>query len=207
MKKQLLLVIITLIPMVIFAQGQTGIKVLEGNIGYSSSNDDSYNDYYNQTNEYKTQRFYINPKIGWFVSESSVLGVGIGYQFNKYESQSETKHHLFSINPYYKNYQKITDKLFFTTTVDLALGFGKESNDDDDFTENLFIYSINVRPGINYFLSEHWALKANFGSLFYQRTKEKITQGAEDHENETKSSEFGFNFNTDSFSMGVGYYF
>ncbi|WP_439185911.1 hypothetical protein [Carboxylicivirga taeanensis] len=206
MKKQLLLMIITIIPMAISAQGQTGIKVLEGNVRYSLSDSEDYSLYNYQTNEYKSQHFNINPKIGWFVSESSVLGVGIGYRFSKYESRSESKEHIFSINPYYRNYQKITDKLFFTTTIDLALGFGQESN-EDYYTADLFTYSLNARPGLTYFISDKWALKTNFGSLFYQRTNKKITEGVEDKQPKLKDTDFGFNFSMDSFSLGVGYYF
>jgi len=206
MKKQLLIMIITIIPMAISAQGQAGVKVLEGNVRYSLSNSEDFNLYYLQTNEYKNQHFNINPKMGWFVSESSVLGVGIGYSFSKYESESEYKEHLFSINPYFRNYQKITDKLFYTTTIDLAFGFGKESN-EDYYTSNLFTYSLNTRPGLSYFLSDKWALKTNFGSLFYQRTNKKITEGVEDKQPKLKDTDFGFNFSMDSFSLGIGYYF
>jgi len=69
------------------------------------------------------------------------------------------------------------------------------------------VYSLNVSPGISYFLSDKWALKTSFGSLFYRRTNAKITEGSEGERYELKDSEFGFNFSMDSYSLGIAYYF
>ncbi len=204
MKKQLLLLIITILPMVLSAQRQKGVKVLEGNVSYYLSNSEDFDLYSLETDKYKSQQFSISPKIGWFISESSVLGVGLGYNFTKYESLSESKVNLFSISPYYRNYKKITEKLFYTTSVELALGYGKESSSQE---ATIVTYGFNVRPGLSYFLSDKWTLKANFGSLYYQETTRKITEGVDNMEPKLKDTDFGFNLNMESFSLGIGYYF
>ncbi|MBS2101025.1 hypothetical protein [Carboxylicivirga linearis] len=210
MRNLLILIIVLANAINVTAQGQKGMIELGGQLSYTLSEyEDIY--YYNlETYDYKSQRFVISPKIGWFVSSSSVLGFGIEFEYIKNERSNsipdESKKHLFSFNPYFRNYQKIIDKLFFTTTIDLALGFGQESN-EDYYTTDIFTYSINARPGISYFLSDKWALKTNFGSLFYQRTNKKITEGVEGKQPELKDSDFGFSFSMNSFSLGVGYYF
>ncbi len=212
MKKFLILITLLTSTIALTAQGQKGMKELEGNLSYSLSNQKVIYPFDSQTDERKGERFVISPKIGWFVSQSSVLGVGVGIEseYVKIERSdfetSVSKEHLFSFSPYFRNYQKITDKLFFTTTIDFALGFGKETR-DEDLKMDIFEISLNARPGLSYYLSDNWALKASFGRLYYRNTSRKVTEGLEEQQPNLKETNFGINCSMDSFSLGLGYYF
>lgn len=214
MKKFLIAIALIIIPIGINAQPEKGTKVLEGNFSYSSTTNEDYYTFNYSTTEYSHQQLAFRPKIGWFVSAKSALGVGVGYEFNQYESShgypNEIKRNLFSVSPYFRNYQKITDKLYYTTTIYLALGFGNETRHDretDTFEADMFSVSIGAQPGLSYFLSDKWALKANFGRLYYSKTTREISEGFGDEKLELTDKNFGFNFSMDSFSLGIGYYF
>lgn len=208
LKKQLIIFILAIFPIVVSGQVKKGAKVLEGDLSFSSSTNQDF--YYYDIYEYKRQGFAIRPKIGWFVSNASVLGIGIGFEYNKLEGSgslpSISKDNLYSFSPYYRNYQKITDRLFFTTTIDLSLGFGNEKQDEDTKLD-IKTFSLVVAPGLNYFVSDKWAMKMNFGSLYYTKRNSKIIEGFGDEEPELENEDFGINFSMDSFSLGVGYYF
>lgn len=210
MRNLLILIIVLANAINVTAQGQKGMIELGGQLSYTLY---EYEDvfYYNlETYDYKSQRFVISPKIGWFISSSSVLGFGIEFEYIKNERSNsipdESKKHLFSFNPYFRNYQKITDKLFYTTTIDLALGFGKESR-DEDLKLDIFALNLTARPGLSYFLSDKWALKTSFGSLYFHKTNKKVTEGIDEQEPKLKDTDLGISFNMDSFKLGIGYYF
>lgn len=210
MKNFAILITLLISTIALSAQGQKGMKVLEGNLSYSFSEQENMNTYDPQINTYKSQRLAIMPKIGWFVSKSSVVGTGIGFEYSQQDisslMDSKSKEHLFSLSPYFRNYQKITEKLFFTSTIELALGIGKESR-NDDFKMDIFEISLTARPGLSYFLSNNWALKTNFGSLYYRKTNKKVIEGHDDQQPKLNDTSLGINISMESFSLGIGYYF
>jgi hypothetical protein len=209
MKNLLGLIAMILLPMIATAQEFNGKKIIEGNLSYNITTDEFVD--YNGTSETKTQYLTINPKMGWFITNSSVLGMGIGFEYNKTDREGyfsyKNKEQIFSFAPYFRNYQKITAKLYYTTTINLSLGFGK-TNIDDSYKANITNISLFIQPGLSYFIAEKWALKANFGSIYYSNDRIKITEGLSPNEDSTlKDETAGISFNMDSFSLGLGYYF
>jgi len=190
------------------AQMQKGTNELDGSFSFSSSEQTEWISHIFDNRTVNRSYFYLNPKIGWFISESSVLGFGLGYHFNKTtydDSDNEYKTNMFSIRPYFRNYQKITDKLFYTTTVTVFYGIGKEeiwSDKEADLTE----YGISASPGITYFLSDKWAIKTTFGKLHYKESKSEIDSSS-DEVRENKTKDLGFELRLDAISFGASFYF
>lgn len=205
---KILFVLFVLVALVcnISAQGHKGLKELGGSLRYASSNQDEWVYHYGSNIEVKSQVFEIQPKIGWFINESSVVGIGLGYEFEKqsYGKDSETKSNNFLISPYYRNYQNIAGSFYYTTTVSFSVGFGNATTSGDAKFKG-FGYELLVAPGINYFISEKWAVKANFGGLYYQ--KNEINSEEEGDDANHKSSGFGIDLSMDSFSLGASFYF
>ncbi len=68
---------------------------------------------------------------------------------------------------------------------------GQEDSSSDSF-------GAQVRPGINYFVSKNFALRATVGALSY-RTNKSDFEGAEAQNN------FGLNFNLSNINIGLTY--
>lgn len=70
-------------------------------------------------------------------------------------------------------------------------------NDKIDIKE----YGIVLRPGFVYFVSKHFELNANLGSMGYINTTFKYKTSSD-----TKNESFGFNFNSSNILLGIAYY-
>ncbi|MCU4176957.1 hypothetical protein [Carboxylicivirga sp. N1Y90] len=205
MKKTLILFTLVLCAICGNAQGQKGLRELGGSFWYSSESNDEWVHYLSTNVESKSERFAIRPKVGWFLNESSVLGLGLGYEFNKYTNHNDIlKTNAFSINPYFRNYSKLSEKFYFTTTVNLTFSFKKGvTNDDTDYKSRE--YRLAVLPGISYFISEKFAIKTYFGALYYNYATVKVIE--QEEEFKSKSNDFRLDFSMDSFGLGASYYF
>ncbi|MBS2101014.1 outer membrane beta-barrel protein [Carboxylicivirga linearis] len=199
-------VIFLLLPILLKAQINESLYVLEGNLSYSSNSSLTWIDYIAENVESKTNTFRIQPKFGRFINETSLLGIGLAYQNTKMKvlDDQEANSNSFSINPYFSHYYKISENFYFTSNITLSFGFGKET----DFNDNEFNSStigISGQPGISYFLNNHWALKTTFGKIYYSNTKTETYTG--ENKNKDSSDDFGINLSMDSFSFGASYFF
>ncbi|WP_289056110.1 hypothetical protein [Carboxylicivirga marina] len=206
MKKQLLSLTLIILPILISAQGQIGVRELNGNFIYSLSDQEDVNHYIQEIVESNRHYLDINSKIGWFITEHSVLGLGVGFEYMKIENSNKYKDYLLSLSPYFRNYQKISDKLFYTTTIEMSIGIGKEQNNPETIKE-IASLALTARPGLSYFLSDKWALTTHFGYITYKKTNKEVSKGMEDEHPKLNDTDFGISFNMNSFRLGVGYYF
>ncbi|MCT4586772.1 MAG: porin family protein [Carboxylicivirga sp.] len=207
MKKLIITLTFTLIVCFVQAQFQKGMKEVGGSISYSNNHEDNENNNGNGTTE--RQGFSIKPTIGWFISETTAIGIGISYSCSNIDHESPNYEHTNKSNryyftPYLRNYKPINDKLFYFTTVSLSYGIGKQEMDDREYDHNYL--SISASPGLCYFLSDKWALKTEFGNLYYQWSKNKTTNDWGD-ELETTNNGFGISLDLSSIQFGATYYF
>ncbi|MDW3191172.1 MAG: hypothetical protein R8G66_02370 [Cytophagales bacterium] len=162
---------------------------------------------------------FIAPRVGWFTTNNSLFGVGLVYQSNTNKSFSFTngtrtstfitRNNLFAINPYYRKFSQLTDKLYLTTTVDAAIGFGKEKNDNDgqDIESNIFNASLTVSPGLTYFISDKWAIQTSVGQLFYQFRQSTLqTDLGQQGDPKNESNNYGVSLNLNTFRIGLQYF-
>lgn len=203
----------------LMAQGQKGVSLLEGSLSFlgidskqkAGSIDGDHND---------SKRISISPKIGFFTSESLLLGVGLTYQYSSFESEfpsyylwdgnysfvsvSETTN-IFYVTPYLTKFRKIKDQLYFTTTLNLELGYGeKDTGESTDLNESYILdFGIGLTPGITYFISDKWALKTSLGELYYKHTVETQSDRSPDLKN--INNNYGLNFRLNTFTIGFQY--
>ena len=159
------------------AQLQKGTILLEGDIRFWGTDySEEYDPYYNYSlhdYNHKSSAIELNPKFGFFASESLVLGIGMSYRLEKrsleYQSSSnnntwtgerDDKEYLFQLNPYLTKYSKLGEKIYFTSTINLYAGLGKSRSVNENFEKETSIceLQISARPGITYFISDNWAL-------------------------------------------------
>jgi hypothetical protein len=227
--KNLILVLIVLFGITLnsSAQIQKGAMLIGGNVSFNVQ--EINHEFWPMSkildnNSDKITFFSATPQYGIFINESTLIGMGIFYEYSKNEEkyidpisfgeeEDIYKSNLVFINPHIKKIFKVKENFFVTTNLNFLIGFGKikiESHywpDKGEIEINLFEYRLNVSPGLTYFLNEKWALNANIGQLFYSHQKEtpdNYTGFSEQPKNIHK--DFGLSFKFNTFSIGIQYY-
>jgi hypothetical protein len=225
MKKIVVLAMVLLVTQVAFSQINKGAILLEGSANFNqiTAEDEFAVNYTIDTYDYKSTFFAFNPKVGFFTSETLLVGIGLNYEHNGYSYKSsydgstystrKEKSNLYFINPYIKKFIPIKDKLFLTLTANALVGLGKVNYEiKDEFAgegkikNDQFAFRVNASPGIAYFFNNQWAITASFGQLFYTYKKEELNADlglSEKPKNVDTTYGLSFQFNT--FGIGVQY--
>ncbi|MCT4645313.1 MAG: hypothetical protein N4A74_10035 [Carboxylicivirga sp.] len=203
MKNLIVTLTLTLIMSSAHAQFQKGMKEVGGSFLYST--DKREHNYNSNSSESETKTLNLNPKFGYFITNSSVLGLGFSYNFDESSNDGEVidESKSYAFNPYYRNYQKIAAKFYYTSTINLLIGFGNTKTNNDQ-TYDLNQFKISFNPGICYFLSEKVAIRTSLGEIAYHQNK------LEGDDNEKIKSEYkgvDFNFGLSHLSFGATYFF
>lgn len=179
MKKPILLLALMLTSTLAFGQMQKGDIQLSGNLNISKVK--------NTGNE--SNFFRVAPQASLFLSETTSLGVSLGYSSQKTGiGLNEQKTDLFTYGVFARFYKSMGDKFYFFLQPAITLGSGDINGTD------LTNFSVNVTPGLAYFVSEKIALELNLGGLFY--TSQDINQNI-------NTENYGFNFNLSSLTLGA----
>jgi hypothetical protein len=162
---------------------------LGGVVGYSrnSQNQSPLNQPANSTNNVNTN-WSILPNFGYFVSETSSLGIGIGY--SKYSSTAKStsqstfipgqlvsmftqesvyNQDQFTIRPYYRMHKVIASGFVIFAELNAFYGFG-----NNDQTINLSIINPGSQSVSNNKFTESintWGIGLNPGLLFFPSEK------------------------------------
>ncbi|NOU61393.1 hypothetical protein [Marinifilum caeruleilacunae] len=208
MKHFLLLLFSITILSSLHAQIQKGSVITGGYLNYNT-NDVSQkpNNGGHTFTDIESNNLTLAPQVGVFVNESTLIGLGLTYEHTKnkssyesmyYNSESyEDKRNLFLINPYLTKYSKLKDKLYFTTRLNLMVGFGKHEE------SKLLAFRANATPGLTYFVSDKWALTCNVGQIYYNRMRSKLT--TEDFTNKSIDEDYGLRVSFNTFTVGFQY--
>lgn len=122
---------------------------IEGHLGYRSTNDKNMDS--------KTNGFWFNPKVGYFLSDDLVVGVEAFYD-SETEKISGTKigdANVFGAGVFARYYFLDLGKRFKTYS-ELGLGYLTSKDKIDDFKVNGFGAGLNL--GINYFVTDKVAI-------------------------------------------------
>ncbi len=172
-----------------FVYGDTYIS---GSISFTSDNF-AYSD--ENINQYS-----ITPSIGFFINDNLALelGVIVGKQLvqsynNGYQSYTNNRKSfggqlglLYFLNP--------ENQFSFFFAGGLSYQTAKDEIDDD----KLKTFVVAAYPGINYFVSESFALRASLGEIYYISSK---------YGDADSSGKFGLNIDFSSVNFGVTYKF
>lgn len=151
------------------------------------------------TGDNKTSSFNFSPRLGYFATENIALGVALGYSTGKTEAPATPDVDVseFSIGAFGRYY--VTPANSFSIFGELGVDYiNSKIEAASEDTSNAF--RIGLAPGVNYFVSDNFALEAKFGILSY-RTDKPDADGVES----TDSFNFGLNF-TD-INLGLIYRF
>jgi outer membrane immunogenic protein len=197
------------------AQLKKGNRLINGTLSGSVNKQDLTGT--SGASDYKTSSLSIQPRIGFFASDKTVVGFGIGYDYSKtnypYTNGPGNFNRMFtfSISPFVRRYFSMGDKVAFFLDGRLNVGFGKTRNTSSSFNTTTGIYSTYVvddntfkgglafKPGIAFFLTEKWSAEATFATLGFDYSKA----------NSSNSKTYAVNMNyggLNAFAFGVSYY-
>lgn len=179
------------------AQIAKGSTYLSGNLNFSTIDNNNNN---TTQNELK-----LVPSVGYFVADNLAVGLGIGYAntMDKVENKaaySKVSSNALVVEPFIRKYWGLGDKLsiFGQLSVPMAFGNVKSENNITSSKETFSQYGVVVKPGLNYFVSNNWAIEATLGEFGWNNSQFKNAQAV-------NAYKFGLNF--DSVGLGVKYFF
>jgi hypothetical protein len=192
-----------LITNISFAQPIKGTYVIGGGVSIN----------YNKTPtlSYSSERtsFSISPSFGRFVSEKYQLEGGLGYSFQHQTNNINQEYfvsqniHSFSIKFGITRYFPIADRFFFTLGANIIPAYGVANSNSvllgvetNNKVSNIS-GTLNVSPGLTYFINNKWMLYSYIGLMNYEIT----------HYNESEQTEHNFfaSISANSFGLGVRY--
>lgn len=201
------------------AQIAKGTTYLSGQVGY----------YHSEKNEFGTERkndvIRILPTAGYFVNNNLALGLGIGYKsavtkhsvgggFSSNTMDIKETDNAFVVAPFVRKYWTLSDKLYIFGQLQVPLEFGQEkldSNSDilmgdpllapsSSSKNNYTNIGVNIKPGLDYFVSKNWSIEATIGEFGYNTYKRDI-DGAR------RADDYKFGISLTSVTFGVKYVF
>jgi outer membrane protein len=139
-----------------FANAQTtgfskGSTFISGAVGIASE----------KTGDAKTNGFVIEPRVGYFVSENIALGGKLG--FSSLKDADDSKTNAFTVGAFGRYY--FTPASQFSVFTQLGVDYtGYKYKPGNGKSNEL---GVGLGLGLSYFLSNHFAIEANWAGLEY----------------------------------------
>lgn len=234
MKKIILTALCAVLVQLSFAQIQQGTWTATGSSSYSQfkrQNNNQADDQLSYNHAYKS--FQLRPSIGYFVTNNVEIGVFGGYSYSDQllesfmpnVSTNSAKYEVatYSAGLFTRAYKFIANNFAFYGQANVGYAsssiynlnevegtFHKYMDETDTDSQHL---SVSILPGITFFVHDRISLNATYGVLSYSRSdnehkrKEFIFGQASTHEFNSGSHDLSLNLSSDSFSLGLSYYF
>jgi hypothetical protein len=220
--KKALFIIAMCLALHAHAQLKKGNVQLGGSMGWSTYKNETTNTGNFQSTKNSGLSFYFQPGI--FVTDKSVLGLGLGYSNNRYDNSSSNStfnlnhrdkqtQNGYSVGPYYKWYKSLSERIAFSILASVNYSFNNSTYynaNGTDFTDSKTSshgLNANVSPGIIYFINTRWGLTTSFGSLHYSTMKYKPNSSSNANTTTTsRTSNAGVDLSLSSFSFGLQYF-
>lgn len=228
--KHYFLILIFIISLVgVNAQITKGTKMLGADIyGSMNSNNTPSSTSNSVENVSRYMTLGITPSVGYFIKDNIALGLGIGYANTHSKNEtilttqqlknlSISNNNSFNLNPYYRYYIGLSDKLYYFTNLSLnfSYGIGKgksyqldsagNENNINKSTSSSLGFGVSINPGCSYFATDKFALELTIGSLYYNFSKEKSTNPS-GIVNQSINQWGGINLSMSSINIGFRYF-
>jgi hypothetical protein len=177
MKKITLLFTVSVASIMCFSQTEKGSWLLGGNIEFTFSKQEIYN------NVTKSTQFEFNPNVGYFIAPNFAIGLEIGLSSISEESNgSDEDVSLFSAGPFARYYFNASKNVKILTGA--AMGFGKTKGILDYSKHSVTAWQIEAGPAFFLrptvaleFLVHYQAVKFKGQDAFYNATNKNFGVG------------------------------
>ncbi|REE25531.1 outer membrane protein W [Winogradskyella pacifica] len=166
-----------------FAKGDLFVS---GSVGFNSS----------KTGDAKSNDLNFSPSVGYFISENIALEVNLMVGSGEDVAENKTTDLGAGLGATYF----FTPSSKFSFTVGAGVNYTNskyEPNGGGELKVDSFGFA--VAPGVHYFVSDKFALRASLGALSYESSK---VDGADDATND-----FGLNIDLSDINFGIVYKF
>ena len=203
--------------------GLSQAQLAKGTVYVSGQADYSHKEHNEEYQSSKADVLKIIPSAGYFVGTNLAVGLGIGYKTSvtKYavgndviNNLLEFKENAFVVAPFIRKYWTLSDKLYLFGQLQVPMEFGQQKSDEESINnigDPMFNYTVsrknnytnigvNIKPGLDYFLSKNWSIEATLGEFGYNTYKRDI-------EGVKHSDLYRFGVNLNSVTFGVKYIF
>ncbi|GHM99641.1 hypothetical protein WSM22_11310 [Cytophagales bacterium WSM2-2] len=206
--KKIALLLLSMLPLITFAQFKKGDVFLGGTLSTSLQNTDSRTSPFSASNA-TNNSFGISPSIGFFINSKIAIGASPIYNTSKQvqtfsASTTTGKSNSYGVGSFVRYYLPISNSIYFTLQGSVSFLRGtSETTQVNGTTVNTIIeqsqYTVSAlaKPVFIFFPSPKWGIETGFGSLSYNYTRLLPDSGAST----------GFGLNAGTFTFGVSYYF
>jgi|ERR1041385_3844670 hypothetical protein len=190
-----------------FAQIEKGRSYVSGQVGGGSTGTNY--DYPNlSTGPLNQKSFNVDVSYGYVFASSWAVALSgsIANYSTNYINQTRSSGKVYGISPYVRKYFSIGEKFYFHLDGGVNYLETKSkykippSATSTDGTKSASVY---VSPGLTYFLSNHFSLTANLGSLNYTHSR---STGGSPYQN-TTSNGFNTSVGFSSITFGAAIFF
>lgn len=204
------------------AQIKTGTLYLSGQAGFSQEKNNNTEIKNQDFSVIPTMGIFIAPNVavGAGIGYSGNRREYVDFIASPISSESKryrsvVKMNAFTAAPFIRKYWMLSDNLYFFGHLEVPIQIGKRTLDTQleyvsytygyYYSESISLeqkytsFGVNVKPGVDYFISKNWTIEAAIGEFGYNNMKIK------DHENGTDTFNFGLNLS--SVTFGVKYIF
>lgn len=217
-KKRLLLlpVIMCSWSSLAFGQFEQGAKTAGGGIGFRSVNQENPNSWSRQpdgsysqfTSRMRSRSFFLNLGGGYLLEENLEVGGNLGLSSSysitesEYFNDSESSSTVFSLGPYVRVYNPVTDVVGLFAQAGFTAGLGGGSADDT--ATRLRTFEAGVSPGIILMVNENLGLETTIGFVGYNYYASGPKEDFADRR--TVSSNFDLRFDLSAIRFGFRLY-
>lgn len=195
MKKVLLVAIMAVAGLTASAQTEKGKVLVGGSIGFGTEKSDV-------SGAEESTSFNITPKAGYFVSDNIVIGLGLGYEYEK--SATDVKADYVSVAPFGRYYKSLSDQFKFFGELSVPLEFGSFKAGDVKTGESTSI-GVALAPGFAFFPTKKIGIELAFSGLSYENYQREDADG--DKIDGASGNSFNIGANFFAPRLGVSFHF
>lgn len=191
---------IVLLGLAILLAGLSNLSAqwyIGGDVTVYGSNSDTKVENNSNTSENKQSQLNLSPKIGYFVSDNFMVGLGLNIGSRKNESNynstsdyiyiDEYNSNYLSVEPFVRYYMPLSEKLSFINHFGLSYGFSNSYSSNYQDNSGYKYYSegkgneiaLGYAPGISFNLTEKFLIELGIGSIGYSHSKSESTPKTE----------------------------
>lgn len=198
--KSFLLLLFCCIATASFGQFAQGSKTLGGGLGYRSDRQENPSG-----SDRRNRNFFLNLSGGYFLQENLELGANLGFSsyYSRAESDffadAESSSTVFSLGPYVRVYNPITDVVGLFGQAGFAAGFGGGATSGT--ATRVRTFEAGVRPGVILMVNENLGLETTIGFVGYNYYASGPQEDYADQRTTNNNFELRFDLSTVRFGL------
>jgi hypothetical protein len=224
MKKALLVAIAVITISYGYSQTEKGNMLIGGQISISGNTSSALDSM--SLNTTRSTSFSLIPNVGFFICNNFAIGASLNFGISNttYKdedlpssiyTQTSASDYTYGIGVFARKYFKIADKFMFFINGGISYSYLTGKTTETTNSPNIDILSnnippqtdkisVNINPGLVYFISPKLGIETSFGSLYYNYTTTKNKNVS--YDNHDNNSSYGINLNISTLSLGLHYY-